>query len=113
MAIVAMIMNSQCEEEKNFSIPIATQQMYNDVWEKTITKLELPLWGKLTYDMFDFTKEELPQVLEELDQINQYFQQSAFLDKATKLFLSERVALIKDRLIAVLDFRDDVIVSIF
>jgi hypothetical protein len=68
MSIMAFIHRPENEFEQQFNVPVATEAFFRDFWEPAVKTLGLQ-WVPIFAAGIDVRKEDLPDVLEELDRL--------------------------------------------
>ncbi|WP_410770427.1 hypothetical protein [Fontibacillus sp. BL9] len=95
MAISALILDPQNDYEKNFFIPVATEEFFRECWLPAIELLGLQ-WTDLFATGVDVEEEDVPHIIEELILIKVWAAKSLNEEQKAKIF--ERIAGLQDKL---------------
>jgi hypothetical protein len=105
MSISALIQNPQNEEEQSFSVPVASERIFEKRWTPIIEELQLE-WLPLFSTGVDLEKIDLDDILSELNLFK-----ASYIEKFGADQVVDRVNLLSDSLQKVF-YRDDVKVFI-
>jgi hypothetical protein len=92
MSILALIQNPQSEEEKSFSVPVASESIFQQRWEPIIEELQLQ-WLPLFSTGIDLEKIDQKDVLDELSRFK-----ASYIEKFGSDEVIDRVNLLSDSL---------------
>ena len=109
MSIAAFIDNPETDDEKNFYLPISTEQVFDSSWQPGCQSLGLQ-WILNFAVGIDISKKDLPSIISELNQLKDWAKGN--LSDSENKQVIERIEILTTKLPLVFS-RQDVIVSIF
>lgn len=92
---MAIIQDPKTEEEKSFSIPLASEKFFEDIWESLAEELELQ-WIPAFLSGVDVIEDDLDDIFLELEKLEILAKEKLKRDDIAQL--QERIKLIKDKL---------------
>jgi len=95
MSIMIIIQDPETEEEKAFSIPLASEKFFTDVWEPLAEELELQ-WVPTFLSGVDVRNEDLHDILSEIKQLEDLGKKKLSPDEIIQL--CGRVNLLREKL---------------
>ncbi|MDR6777701.1 MULTISPECIES: hypothetical protein [Paenibacillus] len=95
MSVSVMILEPQNEFEKSFFFPVASESFFNECWQPAIESLGLQ-WIDLFSTGVDVEEEDLPIILSELRQLQNWAERNLEEDHKNKLV--ERVITLIEKL---------------
>lgn len=95
MSVLAFISDAKNKAEQSFSIPVASEQFFNNVWLQGINKLDLKILAQIQYGL-EFEKFELPVVISELDRLLNWAYEN--LKGSDRELIEERIKLLMEKL---------------
>jgi len=92
---MAIIQDPKTDEEKSFSIPLASEKFFEDIWEPLAEELELQ-WIPTFLSGVDVIEDDLDDIVSELEKLEVLAKEKLNQDNFSQL--QERIKLIKDKL---------------